>query len=56
MTEIMTRSILKPATDSFCIQDCRSQMVQVEYQGHTRNSRILGRKPLINIAFDIDWS
>ena len=45
----------------FCVQDCRSRIVQVEYQGQTRNSRILERKPLINaslhlIAFNIDWS
>ena len=31
----------------FGVQDCHSQIVQVEYQGQTRNTRILERKPLM---------
>ena len=31
-------------------QDCRSQIVQVEYQGQTRNTRILECKPLIDTS------
>ena len=40
----------------FWVQDCRSQVVQVEYQGKARNTRILERKPLIDTSywFDID--
>ena len=37
----------------FCIQDCCSGIVQVEYQGRTRNTRILERKPLINTSYCI---
>ena len=31
----------------FCVQDCRTQIFQVEYQGQTRNTRSFERKPLI---------
>ena len=48
-----TRCILPPATDFFCIQDFRSLIVQVEYQGQTRNTRILERKPLIKTSYCI---
>ena len=48
-----TRRILPPATDFFCVQDYRSQIVQVEYQGQTRNTRILKRKPWINTSYSI---
>ena len=46
----------------FCVQDCRSRIVQVEYQGQTRNTRILERKPWIDTPYrirqriNIDWS
>ena len=44
------------------MQDCHSQIAQVEYQGQTQYTRILHRKSFINtcyfvdIALDIDWS
>ena len=41
----MTRSIPQPS-----IQDCRSWIVQREYQGQTQNFRILERKPLIDTS------
>ena len=37
----------------FCSQHCRSQIVQVEYQGQTRNSRTLELKPLIDTSHRI---
>ena len=37
----------------FCVRDCRSRNVQVEYQGHTRNTRILEGKRLINTSYRI---
>ena len=37
----------------FCILDCSTWIFQVEYQGQTRNMRILERKPLINISYRI---
>ena len=37
----------------FCVQDCHSRIVQVEYQGQTRSTRILERKPLINTSYHI---
>ena len=37
----------------FCVQDCRSQIAQLEYQGQTRNTRILERKPLIDTSYRI---
>ena len=43
--QYMTRCISPSATNFFCIQDCPSRIVQVEYQGQTRNSRILEHKP-----------
>ena len=49
----MSCRISPPATYFFCIQDCSSQIVQVEYQGQTRNTRILERKPLINTSYHI---
>ena len=36
-----------------CMQDCRSQIAQVDYQGQTRYTRILVRKPLIDTRFRI---
>ena len=45
------------ATCNSCIQHYRSQIVQVEYQGQTRNTRILEHKPWIDlIAFGTDWT
>ena len=49
----MSCRISPPATYFFCIQDCSSQIVQVEYQGQTRNTRILERKPLIDTSYCI---
>ena len=49
----MSCRISPPATYFFCIQDCSSQIVQVEYQGQTRNTRILERKPLIDTSYRI---
>ena len=47
----MTRRISQPATYLFAhtaaIQDFPSCIVQVEYQGQTRNIRIIERKPVI---------
>ena len=37
----------------FCVQDCRTRTFQVEYQGQTRNTRILVRKPLIDTSYRI---
>ena len=37
----------------FGIQDCRTQIFQLEYQGQTRNTRILERKPLIDTSYRI---
>ena len=37
----------------FCIQDCCSQIAQVEYQGQARNTRILEHKPLIDTFYCI---
>ena len=42
----MTRHILPPATDFFCVQECCSRIVQIEYQGQTQYTRILEHKPL----------
>ena len=49
----MTPPFSLPATDFFGIQDCSSLILQVEYQGQTRNTRILERKPLINTSYCI---
>ena len=42
---------------NFCVQDCRSTVVlgffQLEYQGPTRNMRILDRKLLIDTSYSI---
>ena len=35
------------------MQDCRSRIAQVEYQGQTRYTRILERKPLIDTSYRI---
>ena len=45
----MTRRISPPAT----VQDCCTQIFHVEYQGQTRNMRILERKPLIETSYRI---
>ena len=37
----------------FWLQNCRSQIAQVEYQGQARNTRILERKPLIDTFYCI---
>ena len=37
----------------FCMQDCRSRIAQVEYQGQAWNTRILERKPLIKTSYCI---
>ena len=37
----------------FCVQDCCTWICQVEYQGQTRYTRILERKPLINTSYRI---
>ena len=37
----------------FCVQDCHTWIFQVEYQGQTRNTRILERKPLIDTSYRI---
>ena len=49
----MTRHISQPAIDFFGVQDCRTRIFQVEYQGQTRNTRILERKPLIDTSYRI---
>ena len=56
----MTCRISQPATVYFCVQDCFSRIAQVEYQGQTRNTRILARytkilerKPLIGTFYRI---
>ena len=35
------------------VQDCQSWIAQVEYQGQTRNTRILEHKPLVNTSYHI---
>ena len=35
------------------MQDCRSQIAQVEYQGQAQNTRSLEHKPLINTSYCI---
>ena len=37
----------------FCVQDCCTQIFQVEYQGETRYTRIFERKPLKNTSYRI---
>ena len=37
----------------FCIQDCRTQIVLVEYHGQTQNTRILELKTLIDVFYRI---
>ena len=37
----------------FCAQDCSTRIVQVEYQGQTRNTKVLERKPLIDLSYCI---
>ena len=37
----------------FGVQDCRTRIFQLEYQGQTRNTRILERKPLIDTSYCI---
>ena len=49
----MTHRISPPATNFFLVQDCRSRIFQVEYQGQTRYTRILERKPLIDTSYRI---
>ena len=34
-------------------QDCRSQILQLEYQCQARNTRILQRKPVIDTSYRI---
>ena len=46
-TLYMNRRIWQPGTA------CRSQIAQVEYQGQTRYTRILGHKPLIDLAIHL---
>ena len=36
-----------------CVQDCRTRIFQVEYQGQTRNTRILEPKHLIDTSYRI---
>ena len=47
----VTGRALQPSTEKNCVQDCCSQIV--EYQGQTRNTRILKRKPLIDTSYCI---
>ena len=49
----MTCRISPPATDFFCVQDCSARTFQVEYRGQTQYTRILERKPLIDISYHI---
>ena len=35
------------------MQNCRSRIALVEYQGQARNTRIIERKPLINTSYRI---
>ena len=37
----------------FCVQDCQSQIAQVEHQGQARNTSILELKPLIDTSYRI---
>ena len=37
----------------FCMQDCCSQIAQIEYQGQTLETRLLEHKPLINTSYCI---
>ena len=46
-------SYLAACNRFFCVQDCRSCISQVEYQGQARNTRFLERKPLINTCYRI---
>ena len=46
----MTRGISPSAT---CVQDCRTRIFQVKYQGQTQNTGILERKPLIDVSYCI---
>ena len=38
-----------------CVQDCLSQIAQIEYQGQTQYTRILERKPLIHTSYCIQY-
>ena len=51
----MTRHISPPASSAtiFGIHDCSTRIFQLEYQGQTRNTRILERKPLIDTSYRI---
>ena len=40
----------------FSVQDCRTRIFQLEYQGQTRFLRILERKPLIDTSYRIRHS
>ena len=46
-------SYIATCNQFFCVQDCRSRIVKVEYQGQTRNTRTLERKPLIDTSYRI---
>ena len=37
----------------FLVQNCQSQIAQVEYQGEASNTRILKRKPMIDTSYRI---
>ena len=37
----------------FCVQDCSTQIFQVEYQGQTQNTRILEHEPSIDTSYSI---
>ena len=50
--EYFTLCISRPWTD-FCVQYCCSRIDQIEYQGQTRNTRILESKPLIDTYYCI---
>ena len=45
--------ILELFSTAFWVQNCRSQIAQVEYQGQASNSRILERKPMIDTSYRI---
>ena len=49
----MIRSDLQTCDRLFCMQDCRSRIAQVEYQGQALNTRILESKPLIDASYRI---
>ena len=53
MTQVFRCRYFATSNLFFCTQDRCSQIVQAEYQGQTRNTRILELRPLINTSYRI---